>query len=308
MLIGFIIFAIIAILFILNDLVKKTNWYKNQIPDCNNYPRNAFHEYDVVNIGSSSAMYAFDYTDTGLKGLNWAMQPQSMEYSFKVLKEYVHVLKPGATVIIPFAPFSGLSVDGKWPIRNFEKYTYILQKEKFSKNIKNRRKYPLLTYRLGALKKLLRDEKTLNVSTCRSYQCHTQAEFERDAANWIKCWKDEFRIDNLDAPMSEGNVKGRKVRMEVFREIMQFCMDRNLKPIVVMPPVHSSLAKYFTHSFRNNYIDSFIKETLHESIPYLDYMDDRLFADKIYYSNSFFLNKRGRKLFTCKVLQDVGLT
>ena len=94
---------------------------------------------------------------------------------------------------------------------------------------------------------------------------------------------------------------------EVLRGIMQFCMAKNLKPIVVMPPVHSSLTKYFTHSFRNNYIDSFIKETLHDSIPYLDYMDDRLFADKIYYSNSFFLNKRGRKLFTCRVLQDVGL-
>lgn len=299
-----IILAVIAAPFVLNELIKKTNWYKNQIPDLSNYPRDAYHEYDIVNIGSSSAMYAFDYSETGLKGLNWAMQPQSMEYSYKVLKEYAHVLKPGAIVIIPFAPFSGLSVEGKWPVRNFEKYTCILQNEQILNEAIKRRKYPLFYYRLSALKKILRDEQYHNVSTCSVYSYQTNKDYENDAVNWISCWKHEFHIDDLNAPMSDENQRGRETRKRVFCEIINYCKSHDLKPVVVMPPVHPSLAAYFTPEFREQYIDSFIQGSLPSDVRYIDYLDEKSLLDTMIFTNAFFLNEEGRKVFTKQVLSD----
>ena len=59
-------------IFLLNRCVKHTNWYRNVIPNIENYPTNEWYRthdernFEVVNIGSSSGVYAFDYSETGL--------------------------------------------------------------------------------------------------------------------------------------------------------------------------------------------------------------------------------------------------
>lgn len=76
----------------INKIVKRTNWYKNVTPEWGKFPiekwyrTNLDRNYDIVNVGSSSALYAFNYEGIPVKAFNWAMQPQSMEYSFRILK------------------------------------------------------------------------------------------------------------------------------------------------------------------------------------------------------------------------------
>lgn len=95
----------------INKIVKRTNWYKNVTPEWGKFPiekwyrTNLDRNYDIVNVGSSSALYAFNYEGIPVKAFNWAMQPQSMEYSFRILKNFSSILGPKGIILIPLGPF-----------------------------------------------------------------------------------------------------------------------------------------------------------------------------------------------------------
>lgn len=296
----------------LNRLVKKTNWYRNVIPDESNYPDNEWYRshfernYDVVNVGSSSAVFAFDYTGLNVKAFNWAMQPQSLEYSFKILKMYFSILAQKGIVLIPFSPFSGLSVAGKWPATANDKYYTILDSTLVDdyESVKRRRNYPLFTQPRTALKRLVKDVPR-HVCGTRIKSCRTEEEFRQDAERWMEIWKKEFNIENLSAPLSDENKKGAESRRQSLSEMIDFCLERELRPVLVLPPMHPSLSNLFTKEFRENYIYSFLRRTNTRNILFLDYFDDKRFVSAEDYDNSFFLSQEGARRFTRIVLEDV---
>lgn len=296
----------------LNRLVKKTNWYRNVIPDESNYPDNEWYRshlernYDVVNVGSSSAVFAFDYTGLNVKAFNWAMQPQSLEYSFKILKMYFSILAQKGIVLIPFSPFSGLSVAGKWPATANDKYYTILDSTLVDdyESVKRRRNYPLFTQPRTALKRLVKDVPR-HVSGARIKSCHTEEEFRQDAERWMEIWKKEFNIENLSAPLSDENKKGAESRRQSLSEMIDFCLERELRPVLVLPPMHPALSSLFTKEFKENYIYSFLRRTNTRNILFLDYFDDKRFVCAEDYDNSFFLSQEGARRFTRIVLEDV---
>lgn len=296
----------------LNRLVKKTNWYRNVIPDEANYPDNEWYRthlernYDVVNVGSSSAVFAFDYTGLNVKAFNWAMQPQSLEYSFKILKMYFSILAQKGIVLIPFSPFSGLSVAGKWPATANDKYYTILDSTLVDdyESVKRRRNYPLFTQPRTALKRLVKDVPR-HVSDTRIKSCHTEEEFRQDAERWMEIWKKEFNIENLSAPLSDENKKGAESRRQSLSEMIDFCLERELRPVLVLSPMHPALSSLFTKEFKENYIYSFLRRTNTRNILFLDYFDDKRFVSAEDYDNSFFLSQEGARRFTRIVLEDV---
>lgn len=301
-----------ALPLLLNRMVKKTNWYRNVVPDKANYPDNEWYRthlernFDVVNVGSSSAVFAFDYTGLNVKAFNWAMQPQSLEYSFKILKMYFSILGQKGIVLIPFSPFSGLSVTGKWAETANDKYYTILDHTLIDdyESVHRRRCFPLFTQPRTALKRLVRDVPR-HVSGTRNKSCRTEEEFQQDAARWIEWWKREFHIEDLSAPLSDENKKGAESRRQLLSEMIDFCLVRNLRPVLVLPPMHPSLSGLFTKEFRENYIYSFLRRTNTRNILFLDYFDDQRFVSAEDYDNSFFLSKEGARRFTRIVLEDV---
>ena len=76
---GLLVFLLILLVtfWFANKFVKTTLWYKSTIPDMSLYPTNEWYRehlernFDVVNIGSSSAKYAFDYSGLPVKAFNW---------------------------------------------------------------------------------------------------------------------------------------------------------------------------------------------------------------------------------------------
>ena len=301
-----------ALPLLLNRMVKKTNWYRNVVPDKANYPDNEWYRthlernYDVVNVGSSSAVFAFDYTGLNVKAFNWAMQPQSLEYSFKILKMYFSILAQKGIVLIPFSPFSGLSVAGKWPATANDKYYTILDSTLVDdyESVKRRRNYPLFTQPRTALKRLVKDVPR-HVCGTRIKSCHTEAEFRQDAERWMEIWKKEFNIENLSAPLSDENKKGAESRRQSLSEMIDFCLERELRPVLVLPPMHPALSSLFTKEFKENYIYSFLRRTNTRNILFLDYFDDKRFVSAEDYDNSFFLSQEGARRFTRIVLEDV---
>ncbi|MER8322379.1 hypothetical protein ABS243_19575, partial [Acinetobacter baumannii] len=58
-------------------------------------------DLQVVNLGSNHPKFGFDYSESGVKGLNCAVGPQTFEYDFAILRKIIPYLAPGAFVIIP---------------------------------------------------------------------------------------------------------------------------------------------------------------------------------------------------------------
>lgn len=296
--------------FKLNDRVKKTNWYQNQVLDADNYPTNYWYRehternYDIVNVGSSSALYAFDYTQFPVKAFNWALKPQAMLYGFKVLQNFFSIVRKEGVVLIPLCPFSGLTVE--WAQNAYDRYYGILSSELLENypSMARRRNYPLLANPRTSLKRLVRDVPKTNPAP---KQLTTPAEYEADAEHWLTIWKNEFGIENLDAPLTEKNTKGRARRAELVEQMIAFCQERDLRPVIVLPPMHPTLAAKLSDTFRKNYIYDFVEMANKVHIPFLNYIDAADFAEDRYFANSFFMNRQGAVKFTEQVLKDCHL-
>ena len=301
--------VVTGLLLILNKQVKKTNWYKNSIPDMDNYPDNDWYRkhlernFDIVNIGSSSYKYAFNYTGCPVKAFNWAEQPQSLTNGFKILKNYFSILKKGGKVVIALGPFSGLNVDGKWNKTANDKYCYILNSTLVDnyQQVYWRRRFPILFLPIPSLKRLIKDI-PVNSFDNKGRKC---VDFNKDAERWVESWKVEFGINDLDAPLSSDNRKGQKYRIQLLQQIIDFCLERNLQPVLVIPPMHPALAVRFSESFLENYILYFIKQANYKQIPFYNYMNDKRFHDDKYFYNAFLMNEEGAKAFTSIFLKQL---
>lgn len=100
------------------------------------------------------------------------------------------------------------------------------------------------------------------------------SELDKDAKRWIDGWKRQFGIEDFEAPLT--------------------------------PPVTKHLGKYFTSKFQKLYIYDFLQQ-VDRDVQTLDYSKDVELKEDDLYFNSFFLNARGRKLFTAKVLEDLNI-
>lgn len=311
LLVGILALLAFAALFYINKSVKKTQWYKSVIPNMSLYPTNEWYRehwernFDVVNIGSSSARYAFDYSGLPVKAFNWGEQPQSLNNGFKILKTYFSILKKGGTVIISLGPLSGLDVEGKWQKDANDKYYYILPSELINNysSVVKRRNYPLVYYPITSIKNLLR--KTLGKENGQNTELVKT--FVDDSEKWIRIWKAQFGIMSFEEPLSEANNKGQERRIALLKDILAFCIERDLQPAVVIPPMHKSLSSKFSYVFRENYINSFVCKANNYNVPFFNYMDDERFNDDKYFRNSFFLSEEGAKTFTKVVLKDLNI-
>ena len=77
------------------------------------------------------------------------------------------------------------------------------------------------------------------------------AQLDEDTKRWIDDWKRQFGIVDFDAPLTTQNQEGRKFRINLMRELVDFCLERGYKPVYVIPPVTSHLSHYYTPQFES---------------------------------------------------------
>lgn len=305
------------------EVLYKTNWYKSMFLDLNHetYPDNVWYrEHDernfyLVNLGSSGGKWAFDYAGLDIKAMNWAQQPQTLLEDYNLLRHFHSILKKNGYVLITIMPFTGLNK--RTGLMDAMKYVkFDLQGEPIQpymfKEAQRYATYPILfkkqaakaliKYFLGRDKAVrVRPETQLNTNPMNAQQ------LDADAKRWIEGWNRQFGISDFEAPLTEENKKGREYRIQLMRELIDFCIERGYKPVYVIPPVTEHLAKYYTPKFEESYIYGFLKAVKREVLT-LDYSKDTEFRDNDdLYFNSFFLNKQGRRLFTRRVLENLGI-
>ena len=305
------------------ELLYRTNWYKSMFRDLNHetYPDNVWYRehdernFDVVNLGSSGGKWAFDYAGLNVKAMNWAQQPQTLLEDYNLLGHFHSILRQGGYVLITIMPFTGLNK--KTELMDAMKYVKFgihgepIQPYMF-KEAQRYANYPILFKKTAIkafIKYFLGKDKQIGVhpETLLEYNPMKNDELERDAKRWIDGWKKQFGISDFDASLTKENVEGRAYRIKLMQTLIDFCTERGYKPVYVIPPVTEHLAKYYTPKFEETYIYGYLKEVNREVLT-LDYSKDKEFRfnDDLFF-NSFFLNKKGRKLFTRRVLSDLGI-
>ena len=312
-LIAFILLALVAIrpaVFVLNKLSQRTNWYKNQLEEIAKFRRPIPLGLDICNLGSTSGKYAFSYEDTELKGVNWAISPQTLSYDFRILKNYFSYLKEGATVLIPLCPFSGCIKDFAEDSVNHKYYSFLHPVTILNYSKETRRKanrfvdMPFLVSPFVALKRLVKDvsaKSDLRLAT----NPMSSEELEADAVRWIESWKKQFSISDLEAPASKSIIQCLKYNAHLLAEMISYCLERGLKPVLVLPPTTLALSSKFSERFCDTYIYSMVRDASARGVPFLNYLRDDRFTGDEFFFNSFFLNVKGRKVFTDGVLSDL---
>lgn len=304
-----------VVLLKLNGLYKLTNHFQNQFIDIMKFRgKQAFelgipHNLEVVNLGSNHPKFAFDYSDLSVKGMNWAVGPQTFEYDYMILKKFHSFLTIGATVIIPVCPlkfflykYKNLSAVTKY-FGTFDTYIIpdynpLLYKKKFQ--------YPLLfnpKYARFILKDVRKDDRMeLQVNPMSEQQ------IQRDAKMWIDdCWNREFDIDICHMQeLSVENAQAIQANIRLLREIVVFCMTRNYHPVITYLPVSKALSEKFSSEFIEKHIHSYVNRAISGlDVLVWDYMKDERFQSSEYYINSFFMNRKGARYFTNLFLREL---
>lgn len=299
--------------------VKASLWYRSLFVDYDHttYPDNVWYRehdernFDIVSLGSSCGKWAYDWNIAGIRGMNWAQQPQTLIDDFRLLRNFHSILKKNGVVVITIMPFTGLNKTTG--VMDTLKYLETLYWDvvKDMPNIGEAKRFwkcPILFGKpaiKAAVKHILGRERPFRdwrLDAEKNPMSHQ--ELDRDAQGWMVGWAKQFGIKDFDADLTEENRKGREIRVKVMREMVDFCLERGYRPVYVIPPVTNSLLRFYSDQFRKRYFYDYLQE-VGRNVRLLDYLGDPEFSDDDLYFNSFFLNKRGRATFTRHVFNDI---
>ena len=304
----FILFALIVFIVIVNKLFKNTNYYRNKFIDTHKFkdiPRNL----DIVNLGSNQPKFAFDYSKTNILGMNWGVGPQSFEYDFRVLRSFHNHIKPKGKVLIPVCPLKFFLLNSKNNTSNHKYYNFL--EANYIDNYSNLTKrlcidYPVFTAKKQILR-ILKDTKLDNRLELENNPI-SKDEIKKDAEYWMNGWKKQFEVNDLEnIVLSEENKISIEKNIHILKNMIDFCIEKNIQPVLTIIPVTKELSKHFPDKFVQEQIIDYINQSNEKNVRFLNYWKDERFEDESYYINSFFMNKIGRLKFTEQVLKDLGL-
>jgi hypothetical protein len=294
---------------IINSVIRKGYWFNNVSFDgCSRLIKYKVFNTDVVNLGSTSAVHAFNYEGMGIKGGNWAMPRNPLLGDYAILRNYSSFLKKkGSIVIISLCPFSAFS--GSYDYLDDRFYTILypttIPNYCYSHELQVRSRWnnPLLTYPIFALfldiwHIFIRGRK----------KKITEEELQRDAEYRMKSWMHEFSIKDFSLELSLKNKDAIEDAAGYLNNIIGYCRDNGASPVIVIPPVYHTLNEMFSPKIKTILFDKLLGKIDDKSVPFFNYMDSKHFTNDIsLFRDSFLLNNSGAKKFTKLVLEDLRI-
>lgn len=298
---GFVIFFIM-----LNQKFMQTNYYQNQHKQVKKFINGVPYELEIVNTGSSYGRYGFDYSETALKGFNLGIQPQSLSYDFKILKQYKKHFKTKCKVIIVLPTLVFGFIDYPDDLMN-TKYYYFLDTKYINGYSKfkyfTRIKYPILAAKRN-LKHFIKDQEMDLYETNESNL--TYQDVEKEAKMRIDGWKKQFNLENMSSPNSVKHLENIFINTtKLVSKMIDFCISNGFCPVIVVPPVSKVLNNMISREFMEEVLYKNIRNANTQNIQVCDYLYDERFQNYKLYVNSDFLNKKGRSLLTKTVIEDL---
>lgn len=309
MIILIIILFLIVCAFLLNALYKRTNAYRNQFVDVRKFSEKGGvgNNLEIINLGSNHPKFGFDYTGLDVKGENWAVGPQTLEYDFSILRNNISYLASGAVVVIPICLLKMLLFRQEGRTVHTKYYSFLPPEDivgysKFEKF--NRYDFPLF-FHPRSIRSLIRDIKNDERLLLDENPLKTEEALNKDADHWIDCWNKEFDIKLPIPTLSAENKSDIQKNIQILKEMIEFCLSKGLRPVIAILPVTNYLYSRFTPEFIENHILAYIAEANEAKVPIKNYLTDERFTDPSLYINSFFFNTKGRKKFTKQFIEDL---
>ena len=298
---------LLGLFLILNYLYKKTNHYKNSINQLQKYLKGVPKDLEIVNTGSSYARYAFDYSHTDSKGFNFGLQPQSLSYDFRILKQYTPNLQEGCIVLITLPNlvfgFSDYENDN-----SNTKYYYFLESENILGYSKFKHLVRVTFPVLSSKKNVFRIIKDVPLDTSYNQDENLMAEEQvhNNALSRVEGWKKQFHLSNtIHSNAANELEKEFEDTTSLLNEMVEYCFDKGLKPAIVVPPTSSIINDLLSEEFMKRVLYDNIEKANKGRVPVLDYLYDNRFQDYKLYINSDILNRMGREKFTKVVMSDL---
>lgn len=266
---------------------------------------------DWIAFGSSYCRYGLVSCEGGF---NFGVAAQFLYYSDKMLREYATpCLKKNGTVYLIIANLVFAEV-GRG-IYGADRYQELLSKKTLSREYSLLKRLSLrfpLFFHPRQLKKLI----DYSIKGIRSdYDTVTknnltEKQVTLTAKARCESWCEQFHLNNTqcDVISKELEEKFSETR-DILTGMIQFCLDNKLKPILVVTPVSKIMRSMLSDAFLNKVLFNNITLANKQNVPFLNYLDDEEFQNdlSLYYNNSDFLNARGRKIFTKKLINDTQL-
>lgn len=267
---------------------------------------------DIINLGSNPAKFGLDYSCCNVNGFNLAVGPQTLEYDFKMLKNYHSFLDENGPklLLLLFCPFSLCKfryTEGDGLVSKDLRYYPILHhaminnyEEQIYKDWKTHTLLQLLRYPrliLSVLKAFMRRKVDIKENPLDAKG------MELLATNYTRDWMRDFGLRSFNVEEIPLSVKENlRKNSEILDEIIVFCVEREIQPIIVLPPVSEFIMSNIPHEFRDFCTYSIIRS---KNAPFLDYTDDREHNQPENFVDALCLNKTGRYKFTRKVVSDL---
>lgn len=298
-----------------NRAYKCTNRYKNAYSDIYTIKKIESSEgnYDIINIGSSQAKYAYDYASAEIKGANLAARPQTLQIDSFLCENTINKIKPNGYVIISVCLLEFFLFRFK-DDQDYDKYIQVLTTHQF-KQIENKsilKAYvkdltPLL-FSPFEIRFIFHDIKPKKVLDIDFNSCGSQKNINEDAMNWISLWNKEFNINIPDIKIPDSVQYNIEANIKILQQMVDMCIASSIKPIFVIPPVTDILLSKFNDQFINKYLISILTTRIRGNVLVLNYLGNEDMKDESLYMNSFFLNKIGRAKFTNMLVSHIKST
>ncbi|MET3730118.1 hypothetical protein ABID52_003735 [Fictibacillus halophilus] len=286
-----IIIGVVTLLFMpINQFVKDSYDY-NIDHDILAFKKEP-HPVDIINLGASHSMYGYYFKPTGLSHLDLALPSQTIQYDYKLLKEYSEHLKPGGVVLVSISQMTFVNYEAKnignyyrildrrdiEPFNSIDYYTYL--------NLPGTNTASLSSAITGKLKDLRWDSHQPWSNNGKNY---SERKYEKI--------EDQYREAEENNNI-EPNVKQ-------LREIVDFCKEKGYQVVLTMEPVHQSYLEYFDENVMDRLVYQHL-ESLDLNVPLLNYMSDQRFVNnKEYFIDPDHLNSEGRKKFSWIVYEEL---
>lgn len=297
-LIGIVI--ILLFIWICNKKYKNSNYFLDDYNKIKKFVDGVPENLEIVNTGSNHAYYGFNYGS--IKCFNFASGAQSLNYDYKILKQYSNNLNGDCKVLIVLEPLSFGFVDYKNDSSN-SRYYFFMDKDKIL-NYSKLKKFlyvniPILKSWKNFIRIFLRKKEIKSI-------INTPDNAEKEALLRINGWKKQFNLKNLLDKKSASYLKDEFENVKtILLDMIEFSLEHNWRPIIVIPPASVFLTKKISDEFMKEVLYDNIRFLKDKQIPILDYWKDDRLNDYKLYINSDFLNEKGSKLFTEIVLEDI---
>lgn len=301
--------GLIFVIFVTNSLYKNTNDYRNGIIDIKNYENGIPDNLKIINLGSTYSKYAFGtYDQLNILGCDMSLQSQGLSYDYAILKQYKDHLSKDAFVIIVVAACC-MMYEGN---ANNLLYYHILDRKqnpnyKFINKIKNY--FPILVHP-KKIKKIISDSLPYyDVYDTLTKEINTYTS-EQILNNMVNVWIKIFNLKDLKSiDISSQNINTINKNIETLKNMIEFCEEEKINPIIVVPPFSDKLNQYFSKEFTQKIVSDCVKKAInHKNVPFLNYQWDEYFKDKynLFIDGGFRLNKYGSKIFFNRLVSDLN--